>query len=103
MTLYWLIWFDLIWFEFIHSCDIDLDSTHERLYAIYMNEQNSLRNKIAHRLYDDFNVDKTVSFETMYHVWIYNFYSARDALVNSWWECLYCLIMSHCSCFALHR
>jgi len=74
----------LIWFEFIHSCDIDLNSTHEENYAIYMNEQNSLRNKIAHQLYNDFNVVKTVSFETMYHVWIYSFYSARDALVNSW-------------------
>jgi len=27
-------WFDLIWFEFIHSCDIDLSSTHERNYAM---------------------------------------------------------------------
>ncbi len=24
----------LIWFEFIHSCDIDLDSTHEKNYAM---------------------------------------------------------------------
>ncbi len=33
-----LIWFDLnlIWFEFIHSCDINLNSTHEKLYAIYI-------------------------------------------------------------------
>ncbi len=29
-----LIWFDLIWFEFIHSCDIDLDSTHEKNYVM---------------------------------------------------------------------
>ncbi len=27
-------WFDLIWFEFIHSCDIDLSSTHERNYVM---------------------------------------------------------------------
>ncbi len=72
------------WFKFIHSCDINLDSTHERNYAIYMNEQNFMRNKIACQLYNDFNVVKTVSFETMYHVWIYSFYSAHDALVNSW-------------------
>ncbi len=25
---------DLIWFEFIHFCDIDLDSTHEKNYAM---------------------------------------------------------------------
>ncbi len=48
------------------------------------NEQNSLEKKTARRLYNDFNVVKTVSFETMYHVWIYSFYSARDALANSW-------------------
>ncbi len=30
------IWFDLIWFEFIHSCDIDLSSIHERNYAMYI-------------------------------------------------------------------
>ncbi len=27
---------DLIWFEFIHSYDIDLSSTHERNYDIYI-------------------------------------------------------------------
>ena len=55
-------------FKFIHSYDINLDSTHEELYAIYMNEQNFLRNKIIHQLYNDFNIIKTVSFKTMYHV-----------------------------------
>ena len=30
-----LFWFDF-WFEFIHSCNIDLNSTHEKLYAIYI-------------------------------------------------------------------
>ncbi len=100
-----LIWFDLFdfWFKFIHSYDINLDSTYEKNYAIYMNEQNFLKNKIAHWLYDDFNVIKTVSFKTMYHVWIDNFYSACDALINSWWKYLCCLIMSHCSCFAFHK
>ncbi len=31
-----MIWFDLIWFEFIHSYNIDLDSTYERNYAMYI-------------------------------------------------------------------
>ncbi len=26
--------FDLIWFDFIHSCDIDLNSIHEKNYAM---------------------------------------------------------------------
>ncbi len=26
----------MIWFEFIHFYDIDLNSTHEKLYAIYI-------------------------------------------------------------------
>ncbi len=97
-----MIWFNLIWFEFIHSCDIDLDLTHEKLYAIYMNEKNSLRNKIAHWLYDDFNIVKTVSFETMYHVWIYSFYSACDAWVNFWWKSvLFDYDASSLLCFSL--
>ncbi len=29
-----VIEFDLIWFEFIHFCDIDLDSIHEKNYVI---------------------------------------------------------------------
>ncbi len=29
-------WFDLIWFEFIHSCDIDLNLTYEGNYAMYI-------------------------------------------------------------------
>ena len=33
-----------------------------------LNEQNSLKKKITHQLYDDFDVIKTMSFETMYHV-----------------------------------
>jgi len=101
-TLIYLLLNDL-WFKFIHSCDINLDLNHERNYAIYMNEQNSLRNKITHWLYNNFNVVKTVSFKTMYHVWIYNFYSACDALVNSWWKCLCCLIILHHSYFVLHK
>ncbi len=31
-------------------------------------EQNSLREKTTRRLYDDFDVVETVSFEAMYHV-----------------------------------
>ncbi len=45
-----MIWFDLIWFEFIHSCDIDLDSTHEKLYAIYI-EWTKLSEKENHLLF----------------------------------------------------
>ncbi len=37
----------LIWFEFIHFCDINLDSTYERLYAIYI-EWTKLSEKENH-------------------------------------------------------
>ncbi len=39
--------FDLIWFEFIHSCDIDLSSTHEKNYDIYI-EWTKLSEKENH-------------------------------------------------------
>ncbi len=31
-----VIWFDLIWFEFIHFYEIDLSSIHEKNYVIYI-------------------------------------------------------------------
>jgi len=39
--------FDLIWFEFIHSYDIDLNSIHERNYAMYI-EWTKLSEKENH-------------------------------------------------------
>ncbi len=44
-----MIWFDLIliWFEFIHSYDIDLNSIYERNYAMYI-EWTKLSEKENH-------------------------------------------------------
>ena len=44
---FWIKEILLIWFEFIHFCDIDLNSTHEKLYAIYI-EWTKLSEKENH-------------------------------------------------------
>ncbi len=96
-----MIWFfDLIWIHIL--CDIDLMYRFMRKSMLCVsNKQNSLRKKIARQLYSDFFIIKTVNLRLCIQLWIYSFYSARDAQVNSY--CVFVLFFAlHRSCSALH-
>ncbi len=95
-----LIWFNLIWIHTLLWHRFKFDSWEKLCYVYQMNKTLWERKLLIDYMMTSRHRNNKIN--TMLSVMIYSFYSTCDAQANFWWKCLYCLIMMHHLCSALH-
>ena len=75
----------MIWLiYFIHFCDIDIESTHERHYAMCIKWTKLFEKENHSSTTQWLHVVETIMLKLCIQLWIYSFYSACDTQVNSY-------------------